>query len=48
MRPHGRGLSHRGVEGKRASGAPLSTSELLDEQPERRRITVMFTPDAFR
>ena len=28
--------------------APLSISELLDEQPERRRITVMFAPDAFR
>src|SRR5215470_18062577 len=29
-------------------GPPLSISELLDEQPERRRITVMFAPDAFR
>src|SRR5215467_2005206 len=32
------------LEGYRA---PLSISELLDEQPERRRITVMFAPDAF-
>jgi len=31
-----------------AQAPPLSISELLDEQPERRRITVMFAPDAFR
>jgi len=28
--------------------APLSTSELLDEQPERRRLTVVFVCDPLR
>jgi hypothetical protein len=38
----------RMTHGTTPSDPALSTSELLDEQPERRHITVMFAHDAFR